>query len=61
MRKSKDNLATDKESALEIIELAASDFESLTKAFNLIADVCRHQSSEVEQIEDEQIEESYIH
>jgi hypothetical protein len=56
MRKSKDNLATDKESALEIIELAASDFESLTKAFNLIADVCRHQSSEVEQIE-----ESYIH
>ncbi len=38
MRKSK--VATDKESALEIIELATNDFETLAKAFNLIAEVC---------------------
>ena len=60
MRKAKDNLATDIDSALEIIELAASDFESLTKAFNLIAEVCQHQNSDLE-ISKEEIEQPYIH
>lgn len=60
MKKTKsETQVADKESVLEIIELAANDFATLAKAFNLIADVCSK-----EEIEDSSLDESfeeYIH
>ena len=58
MKKPKSEQVSDKDSALEIIELAANDFATLAKAFNLIAEVC---SNEETQITEEDSFEEYVH
>lgn len=52
-------LDTHKADALEIIELATNDIESLAKAFNLIKDVCEHRDTVISL--DAEIEDSLVH
>ncbi len=52
-----------KEEALEIIELASSDIEVLTRAFNLINEICEERNQQAEATEDKEPEEPlfYLH
>lgn len=57
---SKKALSPQESDALEIIELAASDIESLAKAFSLIKDVCEHRDSPSISLDDE-VKDSLVH
>ncbi len=45
-KKQKETEVNSSDEAFEIIELASNDLESLAKAFNMMAELCREMSTE---------------